>query len=191
MQWIIVLLVVAATFGCCYLLDKGFTRMFRNTDQHKSGLSVRPAKRYFLIGLGLCLLGIMAILSGISGNGKMLLYGGIAVLLFGGVVLAYYAGTGIYYNEDGFVVAALGKKNRTYRFSDITSQSLYLIQGGAISLELHLEQGGSISVNSVMEGMYPFLDHAFAAWCRQKEMEPENCEFHDPSQCVWFPVEGE
>lgn len=186
-----VILVVAATFGCCYLLDKGFARLFRNTDQHKSGMSVRPAKRYFIIGLGLCLLGIMAILSGVSGGGKVLLFGGIAVVLFGAVVLAYYACTGIYYDEDHFVVAALGKKDRTYRFSDITCQSLYLIQGGEISLELHLEQGGSVSINSVMEGMYPFLDHAFSAWCRQKGLEPESCEFHAPSQCVWFPVEGE
>ena len=36
-----ILLIVAAVFGLCYLVDKGFTKLFRGKVQHSSGKSVR------------------------------------------------------------------------------------------------------------------------------------------------------
>ena len=48
-----------------------------------------------------------------------------------------------------------------------------------------------MSLQSTMEGTYPFLDHAFAAWCRQTGRDPKQCDFHDPSQSLWFPTEEE
>ena len=32
------------------------------------------------------------------------------------------------------------------------------------------------------------LDAAFAAWCAQTGRDPEKCDFHDPSQSLWFPT---
>ena len=68
-------------------------------------------------------------------------------------------------------------------------QKLYLIQGGSVMIELHLADGRTIGLQSGMDGVYPFLDHAFYAWCRLTGRDPDTCEFHDPSQSKWFPME--
>ena len=67
-------------------------------------------------------------------------------------------------------------------------QKLYLVQGGNIIVELHMDDGTTVSLQSAMEGIYPFLDTAFAAWCLQTGRDPQSCDFHDPSQSLWFPT---
>ena len=119
----------------------------------------------------------------------MLLVGGIAVLLIGLGLITYYLTFGIFYDADTFLYTSFGKKSVEYRFGDILSQQLYVVQGGGIIIELHLKDGKAVSLQSAMEGTYPFLDHAFAAWCRQTGRDPESCDFHDPSQSLWFPAE--
>ena len=37
-MWILVLLIAALVFGVCYLVDKGFAKLFRSQAQHMSGL---------------------------------------------------------------------------------------------------------------------------------------------------------
>lgn len=185
-----VLLVAALTFGVCYLFDKGYTNVFRNKIQHYSGLAVRINKRYAVFGLILTLLGIVAIITGIT-DGPVLLGGGIIVLLMGAGLITYYLTFGVFYDEDTFLLTTFGKKSRVYRYSDIVHQQLYIVQGGNVVIELHLTDKNAVSVQSTMEGTYPFLDHAFAAWCRQTGRDPESCDFHDPSQSLWFPMEEE
>ena len=182
------LAVAALTFGICYLFDKGYTNLFRNKIQHYSGLAVRINKRYAVFGLILTLLGILAIVIGIT-DGMVLLVGGIIVLLMGAALITYYLTFGVFYDEDTFLLTTFGKKSRTYHFSDIVHQQLYLVQGGNVIIELHLKDKQAVSLQSGMEGTYPFLDHAFYAWCRQTGRDPESCEFHDPSQSLWFPTE--
>ena len=41
MQVLIVILVVVGTFGLCFLLDKGYTKLFRGKAQHRSGICAR------------------------------------------------------------------------------------------------------------------------------------------------------
>lgn len=185
---VIVLVIAALTFGICYLFDKGYTNTFRNKIQHHSGLAVRLNKRYAIFGLILTVLGILAVCSGIGGD-TVLLVGGIAVLLIGLGLITYYLTFGIFYDADTFLYTSFGKKSVEYRFGDILSQQLYVVQGGGIIIELHLKDGKAVSLQSAMEGTYPFLDHAFAAWCRQTGRDPESCDFHDPSQSLWFPAE--
>ena len=185
---IIVLVIAALTFGICYLFDKGYTNTFRNKIQHHSGLAVRLNKRYAIFGLLLTVLGILAVCSGIGGD-TVLLVGGIAVLLIGLGLITYYLTFGIFYDADTFLYTSFGKKSVEYRFGDILTQQLYVVQGGGIIIELHLKDGKAVSLQSAMEGTYPFLDHAFAAWCRQTGRDPESCDFHDPSQRLWFPAE--
>lgn len=185
-----VLLVAAATFGICYLVDKGFTAKFRNQAQHRSGLSVRLSKRYAVFGLVFAILGITAIFTGLTGS-MVLLVGGIIVMLVGLGLIVYYLTFGLFYDADSFILTTFGKKSVTYRFSDIRSQQLYAVQGGNIIVELHMADGNAVSLQSIMEGVYPFLDHAFAAWCRQTGREPESCPFHDPANHLWFPSEEE
>ena len=50
-----------------------------------------------------------------------------------------------------------------------------------------LEDGSTVSLQAGMPGIYPFLDEAFAGWCRQTEHDPENCSFHDPANTCYFP----
>ena len=110
-------------------------------------------------------------------------------LLMGAALITYYMSFGIFYDADSFILTTFGKKSVVYRFADIRAQQLYTIQGGGVLVELHMADGRTVSIQSAMEGAYPFLDHAFAAWCRQTGRDPESCGFHDPSQSLWFPTE--
>ena len=187
-----VTIVIAAvlTFGICFLVDKGYTRLFRSKQQHKTGLQVRVSKRYASIGLVLCILGILAVFTGVGGETVLLIGGGI-VIFIGCALIGHYMSFGVYYDADSFIVTAFGKKNPVYRFRDIRHQKLYMIQGGSIVVELHMADGSAVSIHTSMEGAYPFLDHAFNAWCRQTDQDPEDCTFHDPGNHLWFPNEEE
>jgi len=184
----IMILVAAATFGICYLLDRGFQKHFRSKKQHRSGLAVRLNKMYSIAGVLLSMLGVIAVVNGAAEN-KTLLYGGILVLLMGLGLSVYYLRFGIFYDEDSFVFTNFSKKEMTYRYEEIRSQKLYVITGGSIVAELHMADGKTVSVQTTMNGAYPFLDAAFAGWCRQKGVDPESCAFHDPANHLWFPPE--
>ena len=184
----IYILVAAVIFGLCYLLDRGFQKTFRNKTQHRSGLSVRLNKAYSIAGVLLSVLGILAIMSGIA-DGSILLYGGIMILIVGIGLCVYHLSFGIFYDEDAFVYTSFGKKETTYRYSDILTQKLYVITGGSLIVELHMADGKAVGIQTTMNGAYPFLDAAFAAWCRQKGIAPESCTFHAPENHLWFPQE--
>lgn len=190
MSPVTVIIAAALTFGICFLVDKGYTRLFRSKQQHKSGLQVRLSKRYASIGLVLCILGILAVFTGVSGETVLLIGGGI-VIFIGCALIGHYMSFGVYYDADSFIVTTFGKKNPVYRFGDIRHQKLYMIQGGSIVVELHMADGNAVSIHTSMEGAYPFLDHAFNAWCRQTDQDPEDCTFHDPGNHLWFPNEEE
>ena len=184
----VIILVAVVTFGICYLFDKSFQKYFRNKKQHRSGLAVRLNKMYSIAGVLLSVLGVIAVANGAVEN-NILLYGGLLVLLVGVSLCIYHLSFGIFYDEDSFVYTAFGKKDITYRYRDILTQKLYVITGGSIVVELHMTDGKAVSVQSNMNGAYPFLDAAFSGWCRQKGVEPESCQFHDPANHLWFPSE--
>ncbi len=178
----------AVVFALCRIVDKGFQKLFRNKAEHLSGLAVRVNKRYGVFGVILSAIGIAAMVLGM-GQDKVLLWGGLVVLLLGIALATYYLSFGIFYNEDSFLPSSLGRKNRAYPYSQIVSQKLYLITGGNIVVELQMEDDKVVSLQSTMDGIYPFLDTAFAGWCRQKGIDPESCAFHDPGKSWWFPHE--
>ena len=187
MDLLIIALVVGATFGLCFLVDKGFTKIFRSRVQHQSGLSVRLNKKYGAFGLIIAVVGLAAVFTGIA-DSTVLLLGGIFLLLIGIALVIYYMTFGVYYDEDTFILTTFGKKSAVYRFRDIKSQQLYNSYG-TIIIELHLCDGRSAGLQSGMPGVYSFLDHAFSAWCRQTGRDPESCHFHDPSNSLWFPTD--
>ena len=187
MQLFLTLLIAAAVFGICYLVDKGFTKLFRSKAQHMSGLAVRASKRYGIFGTVLTMLGILAIVTGIT-QGKVLLFGGMIVLCMGIGLAGYYLSFGIFYDGESFLISSFGKKDRTYCYRDIAGQKLYTITGGNVMVELHMKDGGTVSVHTAMDGIFPFLDTAFAAWCMQMGRDPQSCDFHDPSKSLWFPT---
>lgn len=182
---LLVLLVAGVTFGLCYCLDKGFTKLFRSKAQHKTGRAVKLNKRYASIGLILVALGIGAAFAS-KGSGMLLLVCGIALVPVGiGLIIAYLT-FGVYYDDDSFLVASFGKKERTYRFCDIASQQLYNASGNIV-IELQMADGTAVQLHSIMDGTDTFLNAAFYGWCRQKNIEPDSCAFHDPGNSCWFP----
>ena len=187
MTFFLILLIAAAVFGLCFAVDKAFAKLFRSKAQHRSGMAVRANKRYGLFGVILSVLGVMAICVGIS-DGSVLLWGGIIVLLMGICLAVYYLSFGVFYDGETFLLSRFGKKDITYRFDQIQGQKLYLVQGGNVIIELHMTDGNTVSLQSTMDGVYPFLDTAFAAWCMQTGRDPQHCDFHDPSQSLWFPT---
>ena len=186
-QLIPIALVAAVIFGICYLVDKTFSKLFRSKAQHRSGMAVRANKRYGLFGVVLMVLGILAVCVGVT-DGPVLLWGGVIVLLMGVALVGYYLSFGIFYDGESLLLQRFGKKDETHYYRDIIGQKLYLIQGGNIVVELHMKDGSAVSVQSSFEGVYPFLDTAFAGWCLQTGRDPQSCDFHDPSQSLWFPT---
>ena len=190
MQILPFILIAGAVFGLCYLVDKLFTNSFRSKAQHRSGLAVRVNRRYGVFGVGLTVLGILSICVGLGGSLGLLIGGGI-VLVMGLSLAVYYLTHGIFYDGETFLVASFRKADRVYPYSDIKEQKLYLVQGGSVIIELHLQDGSAVSLQSSMDGVYLFLDTAFAGWCLQKGIDPQTCDFHDPAKSWWFPHEEE
>ena len=114
MEFVAILIVAAAVFGVCFLVDKGFQKLFRSQAQHHSGLAVRLNKKYGAFGLILFVLGLAAVFMGLK-DGWVLLAGGAIVMLMGIALVVYYMTYGIFYDADGFVYTTFGKKSVTYR----------------------------------------------------------------------------
>lgn len=191
MEFIAFILIAAAVFGICHLVDKSFAKAFRSKAQHRSGMAVRANKRYGVFGVCLCVIGVLGICVGIADSSLGLLIGGIVVLLMGIALAVHYLTFGIFYDGESFLVSSFGRKSVTHYYKDIKEQKLYMVQGGSIIVELHMRDGSAVSIQSTMDGMYPFLDTAFAGWCLQTGRDPQSCDFHDPSKSWWFPHEEE
>lgn len=185
-----IILVAAAVFLACFLLDKVYTKLFRGMAQHRSGLSLRQNKRYGSIGMCLAAIGVAAAISGVVEN-TALLVGGLIVAVLGIGLIVYYLSTGIYYDDDAFLLESFGRKRRTYRYDQILHQQLYRMQGGGLIVELHMTDGGAVQIVSTMPDYERFLDHAFRRYCHQKGLNPEQCQFHDRDHCLWFPTKEE
>lgn len=187
----LVVLVIAGTLLLCWLVDKGFEKIFRSKPQHVSGKSIRLNKYYGVGGLLLTVLGISALFSGAAGDTKLLIFGGILLVAVGIALIVYYMTFGVFYDNDSFVLTTFGKRSETYRYGDIRGQQLYKNQGGSILIELYLRDGRSVQLQSTMKDVYDFMDAAFAGWCHQRGIRKEDCAFYDPDNSCWFPgVEG-
>ena len=190
MQAIVILLIAALVFLICWGVDKLFIRLFRSKAQHRSGLAVRSSKRYGLFGVIFTVLGILGIFSGTGGD-KILLYAGIVVMLMGIALAVHYLSFGIFYDGESFLISRFGRKDREHRYDEIVSQKLYTITGGSTVIELTLKDGSVLSLQSTMDGVYPFMDTAFAGWCLETGRRMEDCDFYDPAKSWWFPHETE
>lgn len=190
MSLIFIIIVAALVFSACALVDRLFTAKFRGKAQHRSGMAVRVSKQYGVFGVALSVLGVLAIGVGITG-GMALMICGLVVFIMGICLAVYYLTHGIFYDGESFLVASFRKKDQVYRYDQILEQKLFLVQGGNVIIELYLEDGNSVSLQSSMVGVYLFLDTAFAGWCMQKGLDPQACDFHDPSKSWWFPHEEE
>ena len=182
-----VVVVALVTFGILFCIDKGFTKLFRSKQQHKSGLSVRLRKGYAVGGLLVCILGILALMQLATEFDKLMLLGGILLLIVGIALIVYYMSFGIYYDDDSFLLSTFGKKSTSYRYEDIVCQQLYTSAGGVL-IELFMKDGRNVGLQATMEGIYPFLDKACHARMRQLGLNSAECEWFDPDNSKWFPT---
>lgn len=183
--YIALILLMAAIFGLCFLVDKGFTKLFRGKAQHMTGRSVRVNKRYGSLGLIVALLGIAGTFAGFGAN-WLLFAGGLVLILVGCGLVVYYMSFGIYYDDDSFIWSSFGKKSVTYRYRDIQAQQLYTSAAG-ILVELHLSDGRALQLQPSMKGVPCFIKAASQGWLTQMGKTAEECEFYDPDNSCWFP----
>ena len=181
------LLVIAATFGVMFALDKGLTKLFRSRDQHRSGTAVRLKKHYGILSLALMALGALGIVTYFTDKSLTLLLGGVLILPGGALLGLYYLTHGIFYDDESFLYVSFGNNTREYRYADIQGQKLYEIQGGSLLVELYMTDGKTVSVQGTMEGAPSFLDKAAHARMRQLGLNSHECEWFDESQGRWFP----
>ena len=182
-----ILLTATVTFAVLFFLDKTFTGLFRSKQQHKSGLSVRLPKGNGIAGILLSCLAALVMVTDFGEGQTLMLLAGVFIALLGIGLCVYYVSFGVFYDDESFIYNAFGNRARTYRYADIQAQKLYQVQGGSIMVELYMADGTTVSLQSKMEGVYPFLDKAFYRWCGQKGIDPKGCEFHDPDNSLWFP----
>lgn len=187
MEILFLILFAGAMFGLCFLVDKLFKKLFRSKKQHSTGRSVRLSKRYGSFGVLMVTLAVASIFAWLNGAEWILGAGGGLVLVVGIGLIVYYLTFGIYYDDDGFLFHTFGKPGITYEYGDILGQKLYTASGNIV-VELHMKDGNTVAIQATMDGPFPFLDEAFAGWCRQTEHDPDACEFHDPSSSLWFPT---
>jgi hypothetical protein len=185
MSIVTVLVIAALVFGVCFLIDKGFTKLFRSQAQHMSGKAVRLSKRYGSIGLLVAVLGLIGVFMGLPKD-WVLIVGGALVVLIGSGLVVYYMSYGVFYNEDSFIFMTIGKETKTYYYNAIRAQQLYNNQGHLL-IELHMADGNVIQLQSTMNGCYEFMDYAFAAWLAQTGKKKEDCLYYDPDNSCWFP----
>ena len=184
-DFLLLALLVGAVFGICWLVDKGFARIFRGTARHKSGKSVRLNRHFGGIGTAVAVLGVMGVLAGIPKNWLLMAAGGILILTGAGLVV-YYMTFGIYYDEEGFVLSSFGKRSVSHTYGQIEAQQLYISQGKTV-IELHFQNGQTITLQHGMKGVDKFMDQAFAGWLKATGKSKDDCDFHDPDNSCWFP----
>ena len=188
MEILLILVIAAAVFGLCFLIDRGFTKLFRSQAEHRSGKAVRLNKRYGSIGLIVAVVGVAALFTGLSDSWLLIAGGGLMIVVGLGLVV-YYMTYGVFYDTDSFLFMTFGKKQVTYRYCDICQQQLYNNQGYLL-IELHMADGNTVHIQSTMNGCFDFMDHAYAAWLRQTGRTEEDCPFHKPEESCWFPPVG-
>ena len=180
------ILTMVGIFLLCYLVDKGFTKIFRGKVQHQSGKSVRLSKRYGSVGIIMFALGVAAVFMGLNSADWALMGGGCILVLMGIALVVYYMSFGVYYDEDSFILSKFGKSSVTGYFKSIRCQQLYMASGNVV-VELHMNDGSHFQVHTGMTGMDVFMDHAFAAWLQENGKCVEDCTWYDPANSCWFP----
>lgn len=185
MEFIAVAVIAALVFGACFLVDKGFTRVFRGQQQHRSGKAVRLYKRYGSIGLIVAVLGI-ACLFAAPAQGAVLWIAGAILVLGGAALVAWYLSFGVFYDADAFLVTNLFQKARRYTYDQVKAQQLYTASGNVI-IELYLTDGKTVQLQGNMDGTYSFMEFAFHRWLDVTGRFKSDCDFYKPDQSCWFP----
>lgn len=185
MIYVILLLIGAATFALCFVIDRLIQRLKRKRTGGKATRIVRQPRRAAGIGIVLMVAGIALMLFLRTALG---LWGGIVILLMGAVLLGSYFVMSVEYDDEGFTYRTLKSKER-YLYNQIRGEQAVATRSGITAM---LYVGDTVvEVSEAMQGVQEFLSHAYYARCRQLSIDPETCPPPAPRELVWFPAPPE
>ena len=178
MFYVIILLICAAVFGLCFLVDKLIQRLRRHEPPAKT---VRQPRRAVIIGIIMLVVGIGLLL---FLNTSWGLVGGIVMILLGAVLLTSYFLFSVHYDDEGFTCRTLKSADR-YLYNQIRGEQAIATRSG-ITVILYVGHT-TVELSEAMQGVQKFLSHAYYARCRQMGIDPDLCPPPAPRELVWFP----
>ncbi len=185
MKYLLLLLLCAAVFLVCFLIDKLFSLLLPKSEAEKSGNAVRLPRRNAVAGILLIFVPLVVLLFFIPEGGDTLMSVGCAIaIVFGVILLVGYFSFAIYFDDEGFVYKDLRRKKTAYRYSQIRGQRSVLTRSGVNSILFVAND--EINVYSTMQNLNAFLNKAFYKWCEAKKIDPADVE-NNPRMFTWFP----
>lgn len=183
--YILMLIVCAAVFLVCFLIDTLLKVIFPKSKLEKSKQVVRPPRRSAVIGVILAFLGLAAAVRiAPQEHDMLLLIGAIGAMVIGAVLLCTYFSVVIYYDDEGFLYKAWGHGKQEFRYSQIKGQRSLLTRGGVNTI---LFVGDAeINLYGAMQNLNAFLSKAFFKWCEVKGIDPDSIE-NNPRMATYFP----
>lgn len=181
MKYVLLVLFLAAVFGLCFLADRGIGKVQAWAQRRPV---VRLPLHYPVLSLLLLLAAPVSAWYGLTHAAPLFFVG--AVLLAGISLYAAwtYRRTGIDYTGDHFTFRS-GRQKKTFQFRQIQGQRVAISRGKSC-LVLCTEEG-NVVLYSNMQGFTAFLEVAYAGWCRQRGLDPQAQDWHDPQDHRWFP----
>ena len=130
MKYILYLLLIAVIFGLVALVDFLLGKLFPKSELQKKGKAVRLPRYSFILGLLLFLIGLIAVLFLSLKTHLALWLGCLVIFAVGAFLLLNFARFAIFYDEKGFTYRTLVKKEKYYRYKDITGQRSFVARSG-------------------------------------------------------------
>lgn len=183
--YILMLIVCAAVFLVCFLIDTLLKVIFPKSKLEKSKQAVRPPRRSAVIGVILAFLGLAVVVRiAPKEHDTLLLIGAIGAMVIGAVLLCTYFSVVIYYDDEGFLYKAWGHGKQEFLYSQIKGQRSLLTRGGVNTI---LFVGDAeINLYGAMQNLNAFLSKAFFKWCQVKGIDPDSVE-NNPRMATYFP----
>ena len=184
-KYLFVLIVCAAVFLVCFLIDTLFKLIFPKSRLEKSKQVVRPPRRSAVIGVILTFAGAAMLVKLLPEKSDVLfLIGSIVAVIFGVILLCTYFSIAIYYDDEGFLYKAWGHGKKEFRYSQIKGQRSLLTRGGVNTILFVADE--EINLYSAMQNLNAFLSKAFFKWCAAKGIDPDTVE-NNPRMATYFP----
>ena len=184
-KYLFVLIVCAAVFLVCFLIDTLFKLIFPKSRLEKSKQVVRPPRRSAVIGVILTFAGAAMLVKLLPEKSDVLfLIGSIVAVIFGVILLCTYFSIAIYYDDEGFLYKAWGHGKKEFRYSQIKGQRSLLTRGGVNTILFVGDE--EINLYSAMQNLNAFLSKAFFKWCAAKGIDPDTVE-NNPRMATYFP----
>lgn len=182
---LILLLIGAATFGLCFVIDRLIGRIRKKRSGDHARQIVRQPTRAAGFGIVLLVGGICVMLFLHTALG---LWGGLMILFLGALLIGSYFLFSIKYDDEGFTYCTLRGK-RYFHYNQIHGEQAIAARSG-INVMLFVGDT-AIEMSEAMSGVREFLSHAYYARCRQLSINPEDCPPPAPGELLWFPAPSE